>query len=207
MMIEPTVYLVDDDLSYRQSLRLLLEEEGFNVEDFDGAAAFLVFYDHHHPGCLVLDVRMPEVSGLELQDHLMEKGVRLPIIFLTGHGDVPMSVKAIKAGAVDFLEKPFDNELLLKSIRAAIATDARMRMTIAERSDIIQRFNRLTRREREVMNGVVVGKANKKIAGELDVSPRTVEVHRARVMQKMAAESIPGLIAMALKADICEIGG
>lgn len=205
-MIEPTVYLVDDDLSYRQSLRLLLEGEGFTVEDFDGAAAFLASYHHHYPGCLVLDVRMPETSGLELQDQLMDKGVRLPIIFLTGHGDVPMSVKAIKAGAMDFLEKPFDNKLLLKSIRAAIATDARTRMTIAERSDIIQRFKRLTRREREVMNRVVVGKANKEIAGELEVSPRTVEVHRARVMQKMAASSIPGLIAMALKADIYEIG-
>ncbi|MEN8131618.1 MAG: response regulator [Pseudomonadota bacterium] len=204
-MIEPTVYLVDDDLSYRQSLRLLLEAEGFNVEDFDCAAAFLASYHHHHPGCLVLDVRMPEVSGLELQDHLMEKEVRLPIIFLTGHGDVPMSVKAIKAGAVDFLEKPFDNRALLESIREAIATDARMRMTIAERSDIIQRLRRLTRREREVMNRVVVGKANKEIASELDVSPRTVEVHRARVMQKMVARSIPELIAMALKADIYEL--
>ncbi len=206
-MIEPTVYLVDDDLSYRQSLRMLLEEEGFNVEDFDCAAAFLASYHHHRPGCLVLDVRMPEMSGLELQDHLMEKRVRLPVIFLTGHGDVPMSVKAIKAGAVDFLEKPFDHMLLLKAIREAIATDARTRMTIAERSEIIHRFGRLTSREREVMNMVVIGKANKEIASELNVSPRTVEVHRARVMQKMAARSIPGLIAMALKADLFELGG
>jgi FixJ family two-component response regulator len=201
-MSQLVVYLVDDDPSYRQSLRLILEEEGLKVKDFESATAFLEAYRPHHPGCLVLDVRMPEMSGLELQDHLVERKVELPIIFLTGHGDVPMSVKAMKAGAVDFLEKPLDNHALLKAIHDALSSDQLMRMDNAETVDIIKRFGRLTRREQEVMKMVVLGKANKEIANELNVSPRTVEVHRARVMQKMDAKSIPGLISMAVKADI-----
>jgi FixJ family two-component response regulator len=204
-MSQPVVYLVDDDLSYRQSLRLFLEEEGLKVKDFESATAFLEAYRPNHPGCLVLDVRMPEMSGLELQDHLVERKIELPIIFLTGHGDVPMSVKAMKAGAIDFLEKPLNNHALLKAIHDAFSSDQLMRMDNAETADSIKRFRRLTRREQEVMKMVVLGKANKEIANELNVSPRTVEVHRARVMQKMDARSIPALIAMAVKADIHDL--
>jgi FixJ family two-component response regulator len=205
-MPQSIVYLVDDDPSYRQSLRLFLEEEGLKVKDFESATDFLKAYQPQHPGCLVLDVRMPEMSGLELQDHLVERNIFLPIIFLTGHGDVPMSVKAMKAGAIDFLEKPLDNYALLKAINEAFASDKLIRVEHAETVDIIKRFGRLTQREQEVMKRVVLGKANKEIANELNVSPRTVEVHRARVMQKMRAKSIPGLISMAVKADIHDLG-
>lgn len=201
-MSQPTVYLVDDDLYYRQSLRLFLEEEQLKVKDFESATAFLEAYRPQRPGCLVLDVRMPEMSGLELQDHLVERKIVLPIIFLTGHGDVPMSVKAMKAGAINFLEKPLDNHALLKAIYEAFSSDNLTRMEHAETVDIIKRFGRLTRREREVMKRVILGKANKEIANELNVSPRTVEVHRARVMQKMGAKSIPGLISMAVRVDL-----
>ena len=204
-MSRSAVYLVDDDLFYRKSLRLFLEQEGLRVQDFDSATSFLEAYRPQSPGCLVLDVRMPEMSGLELQDCLAEKKIVLPIVFLTGHGDVPMSVKAIKAGAVDFLEKPLDNHALLKAIHEAFACGQRMRMDQAETIGILKRFRQLTRREREVMKMVVLGKANKEIASELSVSPRTVEVHRARVMQKMGAKSIPSLISMAVKANIHDL--
>ncbi len=200
--MQPTVFLVDDDPFYRQSLRMLLEEEGLQVEDFDSAADCLMAYRVQCPGCLVLDVRMPEMSGIELQLYLVERKIHLPIIFLTGHGDVPMSVEAMKAGAVDFIEKPFDSTMLLKSIREAIACDAQIRTEREERTILVRRFRELTRREREVMKLVVSGKANKEIANVLNVSPRTVEVHRSRVMQKMGADSVPELISMAVKANI-----
>jgi FixJ family two-component response regulator len=198
----PTVFLVDDDPSYRQSLRMLLEEEGLQVDDFGSAADFLMAYRAQRPGCLVLDVRMPEMSGIELQMQLTERKIRLPIIFLTGHGDVPMSVEAMKAGAVDFIEKPFDSDMLLNSIREAIARDAQLRANRDERVKFVRRFRGLTRRESEVMKLVVSGKPNKEIASVLSVSPRTVEVHRARVMQKMGADSVPELISMAVKANV-----
>lgn len=200
--MQPTVFLVDDDDFYRQSLRMLLEEEGLVVEDFDSAAEFLKAYSAERPGCLVLDVRMPEMSGIELQTHLSERRIHLPIIFLTGHGDVSMSVEAMKAGAVDFIEKPADSTMLLTSIQEAIACDSQIRADRQMRLKLLRRIRGLTRREREVMKLVVAGKANKEIANILNVSPRTVEVHRSRVMQKMGADSIPDLISMAVKANI-----
>lgn len=200
--MQPTVFLVDDDPFYRQSLRMLLEEEGLLVEDFDSAAEFLKAYGAQRHGCLVLDVRMPEMSGIELQMYLAERNIHLPIIFLTGHGDVSMSVDAMKAGAVDFIEKPADSAMLLNSIREAIACDAQIRANKDERIKLLRRIRGLTRREREVMKLVVSGKANKEIASILNVSPRTVEVHRSRVMQKMGADSVPELISMAVKANI-----
>lgn len=200
--MQPTVFLVDDDAFYRQSLRMLLEEEGLVVEDYDSAAEFLKTYSVQRPGCLVLDVRMPEMSGIELQTYLAERKIYLPIIFLTGHGDVSMSVEAMKAGAVDFIEKPADSAMLIKSIQEAITCDTKIRTERGERIQLLRRIRGLTRREREVMKLVVSGKANKEIANILNVSPRTVEVHRSRVMQKMGADSVPVLISMAVKANL-----
>ncbi len=198
MSAQPTVFLVDDDQAYRQSLRFLLESAGLTVEDFPSASEFLKTYDTAKPGCLVLDVRMPSMSGLELQEYLVERCINLPIIFITGHGDVPMSVKAIKGGAVDFIEKPFDDVLLIDRINEAFKKDAENRNVQDKIFDFKSRWLRLTSREREVMDLIIAGRSNKQIATELDVSHRTVEVHRARIMEKMQAESVADLITMAV---------
>ncbi len=198
MSDQPTVFLVDDDQPYRQSLRFLLESAGFTVKDFASAPAFINAYDDTQPGCLVLDVRMPAMSGLELQEYLTEHRINLPIIFITGHGDVPMSVKAINSGAVDFIEKPFDDELLIDRINEAFDKDMESRNVQDKILNFKSRWLRLTSREREVMRLIVAGRSNKQIATELDVSHRTVEVHRARIMEKMKAETIAELITMAV---------
>lgn len=193
----PTVFVVDDDSAMLDSLRLLLESAELPAECYLGARAFLESYRPHRPGCLVLDVRMPEMSGLELQEALAARDFNIPIVFITGHGDVPMSVKAMKGGAVDFLEKPFDDETLVCCVRQALEQDARARRIEAQNSTVAVRFSRLTEREQEVMNLVVAGRSNKEIAQKLQCSHRTVEVHRSRLMAKMEAHTLPDLVSMA----------
>jgi two-component system, LuxR family, response regulator FixJ len=195
--VPPTVFVVDDDHAMLDSVSLLLESADLTAECYPGARKFLEAYRPHRPGCLVLDVRMPEMSGLELQEALAARGINIPIIFITGHGDVPMSVKAMKSGAVDFLEKPFDDETLLLCVRQALDADARAREIEAHNAAVAVRFSRLTEREQEVMSLVVAGRSNKEIALKLACSHRTVEVHRSRLMAKMEAHTLPELVAMA----------
>lgn len=197
--MRPQVFLVDDDDAYRRSLRFLLESSGYPVRDFGSAEAFLEEYRAEMPGCLLLDLRMPGLSGIELQERLRHEGVELPIIFITGHGDVPVSVQAMKAGALDFLEKPFDDAQLVERIREALELDARRRAERRERSRIAERLGRLTRRETEVLALLVQGFSNKEIAERLEVSHRTVEVHRARIMHKMEAGSLAELVQAAVR--------
>lgn len=197
MVQQPTVFVVDDDPAMLDSVSLLLESAELPAECYSGARKFLDTYRPHRPGCLVLDVRMPEMSGLELQEALATRGFTIPIIFISGHGDVPMSVKAMKGGAVDFLEKPFDGETLVFCVQQALAKDARARRIEAQNSFVAMRFSRLTEREQEVMSLVVTGRSNKEIALKLRCSHRTVEVHRSRLMAKMEAHTLPELVSMA----------
>ena len=195
-----TVFVVDDDQAMRGSLKWLIESVGMEVETFESAHAFLDAYYPGRAGCLLLDVRMPGMGGLELQDYLSRREIRIPVIIITGHGDVAMAVKAMKAGAVDFIEKPFDDEQLLNSIRKALAYDEQHRALHARKAEIAARLAELTPREHEVMAMVTEGKSNKEIAAALSVSAKTVEVHRARVMDKMRADSLAELVRMALIA-------
>ncbi len=196
----PTVFLVDDDQAVRESLRWLIESVGLNVATYDSAQAFLENYYPGRAGCLVLDLRMPGMSGLELQEKLVAQGSQLPIIIITGHGDVPMAVRAMKAGAVDFVQKPFHDQELLDRIHEALEQNARTRQAMAERTKITARLAHLTPRELEVMDGVVAGKSNKVIAAELGISGKTVEVHRAKIMEKMQAKSLAELVQLTLLA-------
>jgi RNA polymerase sigma factor (sigma-70 family) len=193
-----TVFVVDDDQAMRGSLQWLIESVGMKVQTYESAQAFLDAYYPGRAGCLLLDVRMPGMSGLELQEYLVRREIRLPVIIITGHGDVSMAVKAMKAGAVDFIEKPFDDEELLNSIRNAVQHDEKRRALRARRADIAARMAELTPREHEVMAMVTDGKSNKEIATSLGVSAKTVEVHRARVMDKMRADSLAELVRLAL---------
>lgn len=202
MTHRPTVFVIDDEASVRDALALFLDSEGLSVKTYETAQSFLNEYRSNFHGCMIVDIRMPAMSGLELQETLTGKGVNLPIIFLTGHGDVPMSAKAFKAGAMDFIEKPFNDEDLLASIRDAIAKDRALRQLRFQGARIVKRFSNLTPREKQVMQGVVAGKPNKVIAKELGVSPRTIDIHRSRVMQKMGARTLPDLVTMAAVADI-----
>lgn len=197
-----TVFVVDDDQAMRNSLKWLIESVSLQVETFDSANAFIQSYYPGRSGCLLLDVRMPGMSGLELQEYLKVNQISIPVIIITGHGDVPMAVRAMKAGAVDFIEKPFNDELLLESIRHAMALDAKQRNSQSQRAEIATRLARLTPREHEVMVKVTNGKANKDIATSLGVSSKTVEAHRARVMEKMEAESLAELVRMAIIANL-----
>lgn len=197
-MNEPTVFIVDDDLAVARSVRWLIESIRLKVETFPSAQAFLDDYNGAKPGCLVLDVRMPGMSGLELQERLTAQRVRIPIIFITGHGDVQMAVKAVQAGAFDFVEKPFNDQDLLDRIQRAIAVDAEQRGKDAQRSQLRSLFVSLTPREREVMDLVVEGMSNKAVANTLGLSAKTVEVHRAKVMEKMHARSVSDLVKMAM---------
>ncbi len=196
---EPIVFVVDDDDSVCKSLAWLIESVGFEVETFTSADEFLERDTYDGPACLVLDVRMPGLSGLELQAELASVGRSMPIIFITGHGSVPMSVRAMKAGAVDFLEKPFDDQTLLDAITQSIEKDRRAKLERAEIREIQQRVDFLTPRECEVFALVVRGMLNKQIAYELGTSERTIKAHRARVMQKMQADSLADLIRLAEK--------
>jgi len=190
----PTVFIIDDDSSVRDAVSLLLRTDGLNVAAFASAAAFLEAVTVQQPGCLVLDVRMPGMSGLDLQKQLQARGFRMPILFMTGHGDVPMAIRAMKAGAFDFLEKPFQGAKLLERVREALALDARQHGRQARRAEAAARLALLSPREREVLDRVVIGQYNKVIAAELGISLSTVEIHRKRVMEKLQAESLADLI-------------
>jgi FixJ family two-component response regulator len=198
---ETTVFVVDDDASVRTAVKRLLQSIGLQVKTFDSAQAFLAHSDHDKPACLVLDVRMAGMSGIELQEQLTKAGLRMPIIFITGHGNIPMSVKAVKSGAVDFIEKPFDDQKLIDAINIALKEDGKYRLEQAEIKDIQHRVDSLTPREHEVFDLVVTGILNKQIAFDLGMSEKTVKVHRARVMQKMKAESLADLVRMAEKVS------
>jgi len=199
--VSATVFVVDDDEAVRDSLELLVATTGLAVETFASAREFLDAYDPERAGCLVTDIRMPGMSGLELQEHLVALGASIPVIVLTGHGDVPAAVRALKAGAVDFVEKPFKPQALLDLINQAIARDRETREAMAREGAIAERLASLTPREREVMELVVAGKANKVIAVELDISERTVELHRGRIMKKMKARSLAELMRLVLPAQ------
>jgi FixJ family two-component response regulator len=197
---EPTVFLVDDDHAVRDALELLLDTAGFNTVSFASATEFLESYDASQPGCLVLDIRMPGMSGMELQDALLTETAGLPIIFLTGHGNVSMSAKAFRTGAVDFLEKPFDEAVLLERIREALGLDRDNRESMARHARASSRLAVLTPREREVMLLLVAGNTNKEIAARLDLSTRTIETHRGRVMEKTGVQSVAELVELAISS-------
>ena len=194
----PQIYVVDDDDAMRRALETLLSTVGFKTGVFSRPSEFLANFKPDSPGCLVLDIRMPDMSGLELQQHLNRMGSMLPVIFITGHGDVPMAVQAMKEGAFEFIQKPFRDQDLLDRINHALKHDAENRNTVARRADIQHRLDSLTPRERQVMDMVVEGAANKVIAIDLGLSERTVEIHRAKVMEKMGARSVAHLVKLHL---------
>jgi two-component system response regulator FixJ len=196
----PTIYVVDDDAGARSSLRLLLKSLGLNAVAFDCAASFLADYDPEQPGCLLLDIRMPGMSGLELQQELNRRGTISPIIFITGHGDVAMAVEAMQHGAFDFLQKPFRDQELLDRVQGALAKDRDIRAELRGHENIRARLESLTTREQDVLDLVAQGAPNKIIAHKLGISQRTVEIHRARVMEKMSADSLAQLVHMTMTA-------
>ncbi len=198
MQSNPTVFVVDDDPAIRESLRWLIESVGLNVKIFTTAQEFLETYDPTMSGCLVLDIRMPGMSGLDLQNELAARRINIPILIITGHAEGPVAVHAMKAGALDFIEKPFSDQLLLDRIRRAIEKDAEVRLAHSQQAEVAARLAQLTPREREVMNLVIAGKANKVIASELGLSPKTVEVHRAHVMKKMQVDSLADLVRVGM---------
>lgn len=194
------VYIVDDDEAVRDSLRMLLRSVSLPAECFPSAQAFLDKVHINAPGCLVLDIRMPGMSGMELAQQLRQQHSAMPIIFITGHGDVPMAVEAMKLDAIDFIQKPFRDQDLLDRIQQALDSDSENRASLEKRDVIQQRIQTLTPREREVMDMILLGKANKVIAIELSLSQRTVEIHRARVMEKMQVRSVAMLVRLVMEA-------
>jgi len=196
-----TVFVVDDDPGIRRSLELLLGSVGLDVVCFASTTEFLDAYDPDAPGCLLLDIRLPTISGLALQEQLRAMHSLIPVIFITAHGDVPLAVRAMHAGAFDFLEKPFNDQELIDRTQAALEHDAKNRQQLGRHEEILVRLGRLTAREREVMEHVVNGQANKVIAHELGISERTVEIHRSRVMEKMHASSLAQLVRMWLAVN------
>jgi len=199
---KPTVFVVDDDEAVRQALGLLIRSAGLDVETYDSAKQFLEAYEPARPGCLVLDVRMPGMSGPELQEKLAAQRITIPVIIISGHGDVPTAVRAVKRGAVDFIQKPFDDQVLLGRIEQAISLDAETRRDQAEQADVAARLARLTPREREVMDLLVAGMASKQIAFKLGLSRKTVDIHRAHVMMKLGIDSLADLVRMGLTHEI-----
>lgn len=196
-----TVFVVDDDAAVRESMKLLLSAAGLEVRAFDGAAAVLPLEPPVCRGCIIVDVRMPGMDGLRLAQELSQRGWVLPVIFLTGHGDIPMSVRAIKAGAVDFLTKPVSRAVLLESVRVAISQSEKLRANAADNQSAEERLAGLTERERQVLALAVTGHTNKQIARELGISHRTVEIHRSRIMQKTGAGSVPELVRLVKSAQ------
>ena len=194
---EATVFVVDDDPSVRKSLSRLIESVGLKVETFASAREYMQQDPYEGPSCLVLDIRMPEMSGLDLQEKLTPAGLNIPIIFITGHGNIPMSVKALKAGAMDFIEKPFDDQTLLDAINEAVERDRKSKLEQAAISEIQKRIDSLTPREHEVFALVVQGLLNKQIAFDLGTSEKTIKVHRRLVMEKLQAKSLADLVRMA----------
>ena len=194
----PVVMIVDDDSGVRNAMRALLKSVGLDSNLFASAPEFLATYQPAQPGCLVLDIRMPGMSGLELQQQLNLSGAVIPVIFMSGHADIPMAVEAMQHGAFDFLQKPFRDQDLLDRIQRAIAKDGELRKSLGEHSRIKTHVDSLTPREREVLDLITQGKQNKAIGQDLGVSPRTVEIHRARVMEKMNAQSVAELVRMML---------
>ena len=200
-MPDTTVHVIDDDDAVRDSLRFLFESAGLKVRAYESGAAFLAAADAHTAGCVLTDVRMPGFDGIALMRRLAELGAEIPVIVMTGHADVPLAVEALKEGAADFIEKPLDDERLLSAVRAALETGRRRREEAAGIVAIAARLASLTPREREVLDGLVVGHPNKTIAYDLGTSPRTIEVHRGRVMEKMQARSLADLVRMVLAVE------
>ena len=196
---ETRVFIVDDEEPVRDSIGLLLRSVGLRSLGFPDARAFLEAYRPEQPGCLVLDIRMPRMSGLELQQELNRRGWGIPVIFITGHGDVPMAVEAMRAGAVDFLQKPFKDDELIRRVQKALDQDDRLREQLSGLEQVRARFEGLTPREREIARRLVAGAANKVIAIELALSERTVELHRAHIMQKMEARGLAQLVQMLMR--------
>ncbi len=195
-MTQPTVFIVDDDHAVRDALRMLIKSVGLPVQVYASGDEFLGAWQAEMRGCVVADIRMPGMSGLEMQEALQERGCRLPVIFITGHGDVPMAVEAMKAGALDFVQKPFRDQDLLDRINEGLQQERNLHQVEVEIEEITGRLEALTPRERQVLDRVVSGQPNKVIAMDLDVSQRTVEIHRARVMEKMQARSLAQLVQM-----------
>jgi two-component system response regulator FixJ len=195
-----TVYVIDDDEAARDSLQFLLESAGLHARTFESAPAFLNNLPAPDSGCIITDVRMPEMSGIELLKTLKTRAFPLPVIVITGHGDIPLAVEAMREGAADFLEKPYNDDALLRSITRAVESSKSAASIDDGTADILRRINDLSGRESEVMAGLVAGKSNKAIAMDLDISPRTVEIYRANVMSKMTADSLPALVRMAIAA-------
>lgn len=199
---DAVVYLVDDEFVVRDSLSLLIESEGFNIQSFESALEFLEHYDPERPGCLLLDVRMPSMNGLELQEELSLRNINIPIIFISGHAGISDSAKAFRAGAIDFLEKPFDNRILLERIQEGINKDIHERSQRSYKHELQQRLEHLTSREREVLQLIISSHSNKESAKILNLSNRTIDSHRARIMQKLNAENVADLLKIAMVCDL-----
>ncbi len=199
-----TVYVVDDDSHLREALRLLIRSVGLSVETRDSAYAFLEAFDPERPGCLILDVRMPGMSGLDLMDELNRRGVHLPVIIITAHGSMRMAVQAMKAGAMDCIDKPFSDQVLLDRIQQAIFLDDATRRADADQASLCARLRALSPRERQIMTAIVGGKTSKNIADELGISKKTVDSHRAHVMEKMRARTLADLVQIAARAPAGE---
>jgi two-component system response regulator FixJ len=206
MAADAIVHVIDDDEAVRQSIEFLLRTSGVMARTYDSASAFLNALPTIDSGCIITDVRMPGISGIDLLRRLGEMRIKMPVIVITGHGDVPLAVEAMKIGAADFLEKPFDDELLLRSVRSALNRFQENATRDAERAEVEARLSTLTNREREVLEGLVAGKPNKVIAFDLAISPRTVEIYRANVMTKMEAASLSELVRMALVIGVMKSG-
>jgi len=198
MLNEPVVHIVDDDAAIRDSLAFLLDTANLRSRTYDSAAALLASAGNLAPGCIVTDVRMPDMNGLEMVRRLTEIGVGHPVIVMTGHADVPLAIEAVRAGVKDFIEKPFDDDALLASVRAAIADQTLAAEHAGRNAELRERLASLSARERQVLDGLVAGQANKVIAYDLEISPRTVEVYRANVMTKMQARSLSELVRMTI---------
>lgn len=196
------VYLIDDEIEVRDSMMVLIESAGLHVKSFDSAQAFLNNYDSSQPGCLILDLKMPLMSGLELQEELVVRNINIPIIFISGNANIPDTAKAFRTGAIDFLEKPFTSQILFERIDEAINKDIEIRNNLAEKHKILECFNCLTTREKEVLRLIVSSHSNKEAAKILNISHRTIDVHRARVMEKMRAENLAELVAMAISHEL-----